>query len=329
MDRRLRFVLVILVAGGLAYFRSQRRTANRLTPPASLTRGSGGATVTLAEARRRHPTQLTRRLPAGDPVETPPAGTFDLVRYSAPSTSLAAYVTPDPKDGQRHPAMVWITGGDCNTIGDVWSPAGRDNDQTAAAYRTAGVVLMFPSLRGGNDGPGRKERFCGETDDVAAAADYLAKLPWVDPKRIYLGGHSTGGTMALLTAETTDKFRAVFSFGPVADVRSYGDSLGDWPCDIEDVNEAAIRGPGFWLASVRTPTFVLEGDGRGNADSVRSMRDRSGNLPLLHWAVVPGKTHFSILAPANELLAKKVVADTGPTCNVTLTDADVAAIAGG
>ena len=328
MDRRLRFVLVLLVAGGVYFFRAHQRAGRRLTPPSSLTQG-GGAGVTLAEARRRHPTQLTHPLPAGDPVETPPAGTFDLVRYPAPTASLAAYVTPDPRDGQRHPAMVWITGGDCNSIGDVWSPAERDNDQTAAAYRQAGVVLMFPSLRGGNDGPGRKERFCGETDDAAAAADYLAKLPWVDPKRIYLGGHSTGGTMALLTAETTDRFRAVFSFGPVGDVRTYGDSLGEWPCDIEDVDEAAIRGPGFWLASVRTPTFVLEGDGRGNADSLKAMRARAGNLPLLHWAVVPGRTHFSILAPANELLAKKVVADTGPTCNITLTDADVAAIAGG
>ena len=31
---------------------------------------------------------------------------------------------------------------------------------------------------------------------------FLAKQDYVDPKRIYLGGHSTGGTLALLTAET-------------------------------------------------------------------------------------------------------------------------------
>ena len=31
----------------------------------------------------------------------------------------AAYLTPDPKDGAKHPAIVWITGGDYSTIGDV------------------------------------------------------------------------------------------------------------------------------------------------------------------------------------------------------------------
>ena len=31
---------------------------------------------------------------------------------------LAAYLTPNPGDGQKHPAIVWITGGDCHSIGD-------------------------------------------------------------------------------------------------------------------------------------------------------------------------------------------------------------------
>ena len=41
--------------------------------------------------------------------------------------------------------------------------------------------MMFPSLRGGNDNPGAKEGFLGEVDDVIAAADFLAKQPYVDP----------------------------------------------------------------------------------------------------------------------------------------------------
>ena len=54
-----------------------------------------------------------------------------------------------------------------------------------------------------------------------AAADYLVRDSSVDPKRFYLGGHSTGGTLALLVAECTDRFRGVFSFGPVSDVSGY------------------------------------------------------------------------------------------------------------
>ena len=44
--------------------------------------------------------------------------------------------------------------------------------------------MMFPTLRGGNtDIRGRKEFFYGEVDDVHAAANHLARLPYVDPAR--------------------------------------------------------------------------------------------------------------------------------------------------
>ena len=66
--------------------------------------------------------------------------------------------------------------------------------------------MMFPSLRGGNDNPGNKEGFLGEVDDVLAAADFLSKQEFVDPNRIYLGGHSTGGTLVLLVAACSNKF---------------------------------------------------------------------------------------------------------------------------
>src|SRR5205085_2693378 len=104
----------------------------------------------------------------------------------------------------------------------VWQDEPPQNDQTASAYRKAGIATMFPSLRGGNDNPGFKESLFGEVDDVLAAREYLARQDFVDPKRIYLGGHSTGGTLVLLAAASTDQFRAVFSFGPVDDIRGYG-----------------------------------------------------------------------------------------------------------
>ena len=103
----------------------------------------------------------------------------------------------------------------------AWAPALRENDQSARGFRESGVVLMLPSLRGSNLNPGRNEFFFGEVDDVIAAANWLATRPDVDPNRIYLGGHSTGGTLALLVAESTPRFRAVFAFGPVASVRSH------------------------------------------------------------------------------------------------------------
>ena len=59
--------------------------------------------------------------------------------------------------------------------------------------------------------------FYGEIEDLEEARKYVASLPYVDPNRIYLVGHSTGGTKALLLSEYSKGFRAVFSMGALPD----------------------------------------------------------------------------------------------------------------
>jgi dipeptidyl aminopeptidase/acylaminoacyl peptidase len=273
----------------------------------------------LVEARKGFRTRLVAQRGEKEPVDPPPPAVFQLVKYDAPAGKLPAYLTPDPRDGKKHPAIVWITGGDCNSIGDVWSPQPANNDQTASAYRKAGLVMLFPSLRGGNDNPGPKEGFLGEVDDVLAAADFLAKQPDVDPARIYLGGHSTGGTLVLLVAECSDRFRAVFSFGPVEDVAGYGPRSGFLPFDTSNPREVRLRSPGYWLDSIRSPVFVFEGARDGNLDSLRAMARATTN-PHVRFFPVRGATHFSVLAPVNRLIARKVLADDGPKSNLAFTE---------
>jgi Fe-S cluster assembly iron-binding protein IscA/alpha/beta superfamily hydrolase len=278
--------------------------------------GAADTSVSLVEARRGFKTTLVRQEPRHGPAPEPPPDLFRLVRYDAPPGKLAAYLTPDPGDGKKHPAIIWITGGDCNSIDQgCWQQGPPSNDQSAAAYRKAGLVMMFPSLRGGNDNPGVKEGFLGEVDDVLAAADYLARQSYVDPRRIYLGGHSTGGTLVLLVAECSDRFRAVFSFGPVHDVAGYGTQYN--PFALSDPKELRLRAPGRWLHSIRSPVFVFEG-AAGNARSLQAMARVSKN-PKVRFFEIKGANHFNILAPTNRLVAERVVADTGPTCNLAFT----------
>lgn len=280
-------------------------------------------TQTLAQARAAHTTKLSRQEHASEEVATPPAGVFDVVGYTTKDGLLAAYVSPDPGDGKKHPAILWITGGDCNTIGDVWTTATPDNDQTAAAYRQAGIIMMFPSLRGGNQNPGYKEGFYGEVDDVLAAADFLASQPYVDPQRIYLGGHSTGGTLVMLVAAVSDRFRTVFSFGPVENVSGYGTEMV--PVDMWNRTEVSLRSPESWLHSIVSPTIVIEGKSDGNLSSLLAMQ-RANKNPLLTFHAVSGHDHFSVLAPANQLFAQKILADTGAKTNITVTEAEMAAL---
>jgi dipeptidyl aminopeptidase/acylaminoacyl peptidase len=280
---------------------------------------SSGPAVSLTQARTGFKTQVTAPKIAGEAAETAPPAIFATVKYPAPAGSLTAYVSPNPKDGKKHPAIVWITGGDCNSIGDVWSPATPDNDQTAAAFRKAGIVMMFPSLRGGNNNPGVKEGFLGEVDDVLAATKWLEKQPYVDSKRIYLGGHSTGGTLAMLVAESSPRFRATFAFGPVDDVAGYGADSGFLPFNISNEQEVKLRSPGYWLDSIKSPVWVIEGTSEGNIDAVQTMKNASSN-PNAHFLTVQGADHFSVLAPTNRLLAQKILSDSGETTNISLTD---------
>lgn len=274
------------------------------------------STQTLVEARRGFKTKLTRQSKPQEAAPKPPPDVFSLVQYEAPVGNLAAYVTPDPKDGKKHAAIIWITGGDCNTIGELWNRRPVSNDQTASQYREAGLVMMFPSLRGGNDNPGVQEGFLGEVDDVIAAAAYLRKQPYVDPTRIYLGGHSTGGTLVLLVAECTDVFRAVFSFGPVDNVAKYGGQF--CPFELGDREERRLRCPGLWLHCIRTPVFVFEGKTSGNADCLRTMSANTKN-PLVKFFEIPNTNHFGLLAETNRMIAKKILNDNETKCNLSFT----------
>lgn len=312
---------------GLLLFASACARPERESPqPRALPKADVGAgidvPITLVDARKGFVSKVTPQQGERGPVPAPPPGVLQQVRYASAVGQLAAYMTPDPGDGKRHPAIVWITGGDCNSIGDVWSAAPEENDQRAAVFRERGFVTMYPSLRGGNDGPGAKEGFLGEVDDVIAAGEYLRAQSFVDPDRIYLGGHSTGGTLVLLVAESTDRFRAVFSFGPVDDVRAYPPEF--LPFDATDPRELDLRSPGQWLHSIRVPTFVFEGVLDGNTDALRALAGPSN--PQLRAFLVPKADHFSVLAPVSRVIADKLVSDVEAEPRIEIAGAELARV---
>ena len=302
-------VALLLLCGGAFVVAVRSLTPQAQTEYASLMEGRSGFSTTL-----------TKREQAGYPAPQPPPSLFHLEQYRSPAGNLAAYVSPPPGDGKKHPAIIWVFGGFDNSIGETaWEPSPPDDDQSASAFREAGIIMMYPSFRGGNMNPGNMEGFYGEVDDLIAAADYLANKNYVDPQRLYLGGHSTGGTLVMLTAAATDRFRAVFAFGPVDDVTGYGSDV--LPFDTWNDRELSLRNPIQWLHAMNAPVFVFEG-ASGNISCLRSMRRASTN-PQLRFHEVRRADHFSTLAPVTGLLAEKIRQDTGPTCNIRLTDEEI------
>lgn len=274
-------------------------SAESAAPPAT------PPTQTRAAALQGFRTALARPPEQAPRLPSPPATLFVRSNYLAMTNPEApAFVTPDPKDGRKHPAIIWLTGGDTSTLVDFWLQGPDNNDQSARAFREAGVVMMFPTLRGNTQHGGDREYFLGEVLDVLAAADHLARLPYVDTRRIYVGGHSTGGTLALLAAETSNRFAASFAFGPVADIEKYQPGLVRLTFEGQDPRERMLRSPIHWLGGIAAPTYVIEGTS-GNLEELQKLCRASSN-PFLTCIPVEDEDHFSVLSKVTKVIAARI-----------------------
>lgn len=265
--------------------------------------GNTAGAKSFNDERQGFATQLAKQQRSEDPFPPPPQELFAIVRYPTALGNMSAYLSQPADPAKRHPAILWLTGGfPVGGIGNnAWEPTSPSNDQSAKVYRLAGLVMMYPALRGAAGNPGHQEGFLGEVDDVLSALAYLKKQPFVDPDRIYLGGHSTGGTLALLAAAASKEFRAVFAFGPVADPAEYGAGR---QLHKPGPRENRLRAPIHFLDSIQSPTYVIEGSD-GNLDSLEALRQKSRNKNL-HFIPVQGADHFNVLAPVNQLIARRI-----------------------
>src|SRR5262245_14766839 len=271
--------------------------------------GAGGPRGLIA-ARAGFVTQAAPSTYQRSGTAPAPAEGFDRVRYQSPAGPLAAYVSRDPGDGKRRPAVLWAHGG----FGGI----GAGDLEQVEPLVDAGLVVMCPSWRGENDNRGRYEMFYGELDDALAALDHLSHLPWVDPSRLFVAGHSTGGTIALLVAESSERPRAVFSLGGAPDMErivaggGYDDATPPSPRDRP--REAELRSPIRFVSSISSPTFHYEG-ARSPAyvTDARKMAEAAsgGGIPFLARAI-EGGDHFTIVTPLLAHLARRMADDPGP-----------------
>lgn len=276
---------------------------------------------TLAQIRTGFTTHLINQHADPDPLPSPPDG-YQLVTYPAPLGQNAAIITSPPtSDGKRYPAIIWLIGGFDSSIDDTpWKMTSPDNDQGVPEFKNAGIVTMYPSYRGGNSNAGVNESFYGEVDDVVAAISWLKKQPYVDPDRIYLGGHSTGGTLALLVDEYVTGLRGVFEFGAVGDMADYGqDNLH---FDANNLPEDEVRSPILYLNTIKNPTFCFEGDVQANDDELRKMHQHCSN-PLVQFYLLPGLDHFGELSVVTPVIAKQIAADTAPQPTFSFTSQQI------
>jgi acetyl esterase/lipase len=203
--------------------------------------------------RSKFQTRLVRTGPspqAWSPVPVP-AGVKEIT-YPGSDGNLTAWVNEEAlTEGAKKPAVLWLHGG--------YAFAREDWDQTEA-FRQAGYLVLAPMLRGENGQAGTFSLFANELDDVLAAADRLAKLAGVDPDNLFVAGHEAGGTLALLAALSTDRFRAA---APVSALPDCGrliaarTQLAVFDPSVHD--EILLRSPLAFAAYFRCPVRVYFG----------------------------------------------------------------------
>jgi pimeloyl-ACP methyl ester carboxylesterase len=260
-------------------------------------------TEDYAEARKRFKTKLLREGPAPQqpiPIQVPPGVTE--INYVSGDLVLKAWVSSAPGPGpEKKPAILYLHNG---------FAFGQDDWDQAAPFRQAGYVVMIPILRGENGQPGSYSLFYNEVDDVLAAADALEKLSYVDGQRIYLAGHSNGGTLTQLVAMTSPRFRAAGAFSGSPDQVNWdviqgniggfgGDRTVGIPFDAEDPKELQMRSPLAFPASFKCPVRLYFGSQEAAlkaSNEKLAELSRKKNLDV-RSVEVPGD-HLTAVSPA-------------------------------
>ena len=210
-----------------------------------------------AEVRKHFRTRLLREAasPQREVFVLQPPDYVDEVEYSSGDLRLKAWLAGDRQSDQRLPAVVFLHGG---------FEFGAADWDMAVPYWTEGFVVLAPMFRGENGQQGTFSFLYDEVDDVLAAAEYLAAQPFVDPDHIFLAGHSSGGTLTLLSVEASRRFVAAASFDASPDQQLlYKGSAAkagnhrEVVFDSNDDRELQVRSPLAYASSLKSPVRLF------------------------------------------------------------------------
>jgi dipeptidyl aminopeptidase/acylaminoacyl peptidase len=252
-----------------------------------------------ADARRRFRTNLVNKGASpekSEPLGTPPGARRVFYRGGPDgSIELIAWLSHYQPSAKLKPAVLFLHGGNAT---------GEGHWELMKPYWEAGFVVLHPSFRGENGQAGNFSGFYDETADALAAASYLEALPGIDKDRLFLAGHSNGGTLAILAAMTR-KFRAAAPVSAGVNAwRFFSRYDREIRFDAADPREFIMRSSVCFGPSLKCPALLLRGTEERPFDKDHQLlidRARSAGvsidaklLPGNHNGVVPAAVLESI-----------------------------------
>jgi dipeptidyl aminopeptidase/acylaminoacyl peptidase len=189
------------------------------------------------------------------------------------------------RSDQLPPAVIYVHGGPTAQQDNDWYPSIQD-------FVMRGYVVLCPNYRG-STGYGKNYREAnrfdlgrGDTNDVAAGADYLTREGLADPKRIAVTGISYGGFMTMTcTTRHPDKWAAASALVPFVnwftehasereDLQYWDDqNMGD---AVKDYDRWYANSPIFFIDRITAPIQLIAGgnDVRCPAEEAEQVRDK-------------------------------------------------------
>jgi dipeptidyl aminopeptidase/acylaminoacyl peptidase len=141
-----------------------------------------------------------------------------------------------------------------------------------------GYTALALSMRGWPPSGGSDD--CGEQqpDDVAQAADWLARLPGVNADSIGVLGFSLGGQVALLAGARSSRIKAIVAYFPITDIERWRDTTSNTGIRDFYVPQVCAAGrsnsPVNSADKVRAPILLIHGDRDTWVPTEQSLRMR-------------------------------------------------------
>lgn len=227
--------------------KSRSRRASEEASGRTSTLTAGTNCDDLAATRRAFVSQLTVRGPVPQEYEvaSPPDGVHQ-VTYESSGMQLNGWLSANPGDGKKRPAVVFLHGG--------WAFGAEDWSQ-GKSFIDAEFVLFMPMLRGENGNPGNYEAFFGEVDDAVAAGQFVASQSHVDANKVFLVGHSVGAILTCLATMLASPYKAAPAYDGSVEMRAFASALPKeyFPFDKRMIEEVSIRNAMDFAPSIRIP----------------------------------------------------------------------------